>query len=385
MALKALHGILGTEGTRKAYEALKQLFKDKGIDVARDSGLRQVICEGKVAWVLDKDEVEQGWKEKLQRESEVYIFPRCYEPYSSAAIIGEHVEGGLSTYCRVSTVYFNVSATNERDAHLIIPVDATHCSECQVFACWGIPFNVELFDDKERNLTLPSSSNEDRSKMSILNNREIEMHEAGENDIRRVSDKPGEMVVQLLRPAWRLTVAMRKRCYFLRVAFEGASVEGPHGVVLLDVPTGAVKPGDEVLIELEDMSNSLLATLEPFSVVPLVMFKPHYHHFLKPVTISFPHSIARLCSVEHLAVEKCRWNHLSRCTSKFSRASLDPSQLRIESYAQRITLMTDHFCTHRIASPCVEDSKMYPTVERHSSCSSGAHTQPVWLSLGEGD
>ena len=68
-ALAALHGTLDAEGTRKTYESLKQLFKDKGIDVVRDSGLRQVICEGKVAWVLDKDEVEQGWKEKVRQEN----------------------------------------------------------------------------------------------------------------------------------------------------------------------------------------------------------------------------------------------------------------------------------------------------------------------------
>ena len=71
-ALKALHGTLGAEGTRKAYEALKQLFEAKGINVARDSGLRQVICEDKVAWVQDKDEVEQTWRAKvlMQKEQE---------------------------------------------------------------------------------------------------------------------------------------------------------------------------------------------------------------------------------------------------------------------------------------------------------------------------
>jgi regulator of replication initiation timing len=53
------------EGSRQAYDAIKQLLKDE--DIPSTCGLRQVICNGKVGWVLDRDDVEEAFRERCLR------------------------------------------------------------------------------------------------------------------------------------------------------------------------------------------------------------------------------------------------------------------------------------------------------------------------------
>jgi hypothetical protein len=53
------------EGSRQAYDAIKQLLKDE--DIPSTCGLRQVICNGKVGWVLDRDDVEEAYRERCLR------------------------------------------------------------------------------------------------------------------------------------------------------------------------------------------------------------------------------------------------------------------------------------------------------------------------------
>ena len=55
--------VRGMEGSRAAYEAVRMMVDQHKINVGSQCGLRQVICEDKVAWVLDEDSVEQAWKD----------------------------------------------------------------------------------------------------------------------------------------------------------------------------------------------------------------------------------------------------------------------------------------------------------------------------------
>ena len=54
--------VRGMEGSRAAYEAVRMVVEQHGINVGSQCGLRQVICEDKVAWVLDEDSIEQAWR-----------------------------------------------------------------------------------------------------------------------------------------------------------------------------------------------------------------------------------------------------------------------------------------------------------------------------------
>jgi hypothetical protein len=53
------------EGSRQAYDAIKQLLKDE--DIPSTCGLRQVISNGKVGWVLDRDDVVEAFRERCLR------------------------------------------------------------------------------------------------------------------------------------------------------------------------------------------------------------------------------------------------------------------------------------------------------------------------------
>ena len=57
--------VRGIEGSRAAYEAVRMMVDQHNINVGSQCGLRQVICEDKVAWVQDKDSVEQAWKDAV--------------------------------------------------------------------------------------------------------------------------------------------------------------------------------------------------------------------------------------------------------------------------------------------------------------------------------
>jgi uncharacterized protein YukE len=46
-------------------DGIKQLLKDE--DIPSTCGLRQVICNGKVGWVLDRDDVVEAFRERCLR------------------------------------------------------------------------------------------------------------------------------------------------------------------------------------------------------------------------------------------------------------------------------------------------------------------------------
>jgi serine/threonine protein kinase len=50
------------EGSRKAYETIKEILGRDGVNIPLTCGLRQVTHRGKTAWVLDNDATEQEWK-----------------------------------------------------------------------------------------------------------------------------------------------------------------------------------------------------------------------------------------------------------------------------------------------------------------------------------
>jgi hypothetical protein len=53
------------EGSRKAYETIREVLVAQGHNIALTCGLRQVTCSrtGRTAWVLDNDATERAWKE----------------------------------------------------------------------------------------------------------------------------------------------------------------------------------------------------------------------------------------------------------------------------------------------------------------------------------
>jgi hypothetical protein len=53
------------EGSRKAYETIKEVLVAQGHNIALTCGLRQITCSrtGRTAWVLDNDATERAWKD----------------------------------------------------------------------------------------------------------------------------------------------------------------------------------------------------------------------------------------------------------------------------------------------------------------------------------
>jgi serine/threonine protein kinase len=50
------------EGSRKAYETIKEILGRDGVNIPLTCGLRQVTHRGKTAWVLDSDVTERDWR-----------------------------------------------------------------------------------------------------------------------------------------------------------------------------------------------------------------------------------------------------------------------------------------------------------------------------------
>jgi hypothetical protein len=55
------------EGSRKAYETIREVLVAQGHNIALTCGLRQVTCSrtGRTAWVLDNDATEQAWRDNI--------------------------------------------------------------------------------------------------------------------------------------------------------------------------------------------------------------------------------------------------------------------------------------------------------------------------------
>jgi serine/threonine protein kinase len=53
------------EGSRKAYEAIKEILGRDGVNIPLTCGLRQVTHRGKIAWVLDNDSAEKDWRDAV--------------------------------------------------------------------------------------------------------------------------------------------------------------------------------------------------------------------------------------------------------------------------------------------------------------------------------
>jgi hypothetical protein len=53
------------EGSRKAYETIKEILGRDGTNISLTCGLRQVTHRGKTVWVLDNDATERDWKSAL--------------------------------------------------------------------------------------------------------------------------------------------------------------------------------------------------------------------------------------------------------------------------------------------------------------------------------
>jgi hypothetical protein len=55
------------EGSRKAYETIREVLVAQGHNIALTCGLRQVTCSrtGRTAWVLDNDATERAWREAV--------------------------------------------------------------------------------------------------------------------------------------------------------------------------------------------------------------------------------------------------------------------------------------------------------------------------------
>ena len=58
-------GQVTTEGSRSAYETIRELLDAQQINIALSSGLRQVTHKGRTAWVLDNNETEQMFRDAL--------------------------------------------------------------------------------------------------------------------------------------------------------------------------------------------------------------------------------------------------------------------------------------------------------------------------------
>jgi hypothetical protein len=53
------------EGSRKAYETIREVLVAQGHNIALTCGLRQVTCTGRTAWVLDNDATERAWRDDV--------------------------------------------------------------------------------------------------------------------------------------------------------------------------------------------------------------------------------------------------------------------------------------------------------------------------------
>jgi hypothetical protein len=55
------------EGSRKAYETIREVLVAHGHNIALTCGLRQVTCSrtGRTAWVLDNDATERAWRDDI--------------------------------------------------------------------------------------------------------------------------------------------------------------------------------------------------------------------------------------------------------------------------------------------------------------------------------
>jgi hypothetical protein len=72
MEKQDLSGLRGTvadarlqEGSRKAYETIKEILGRENINIPLTCGLRQVTHRGKTAWVLDNDATEWDWRSHI--------------------------------------------------------------------------------------------------------------------------------------------------------------------------------------------------------------------------------------------------------------------------------------------------------------------------------
>jgi hypothetical protein len=54
------------EGSRKAYETIKEILGRDGVNIPLTCGLRQVTHRGKTAWVLDNDATAAAWKSAVE-------------------------------------------------------------------------------------------------------------------------------------------------------------------------------------------------------------------------------------------------------------------------------------------------------------------------------
>jgi serine/threonine protein kinase len=55
------------EGSRKAYETIKEILGKDGVNIPLTCGLRQVTHRGKTAWVLDNDATMQDWMSAVDK------------------------------------------------------------------------------------------------------------------------------------------------------------------------------------------------------------------------------------------------------------------------------------------------------------------------------
>jgi serine/threonine protein kinase len=67
------------EGSRKAYETIREVLVAQGHNIALTCGLRQVTCSrtGRTAWVLDNDATERAWRDDVATSPTA---PGCAHP-----------------------------------------------------------------------------------------------------------------------------------------------------------------------------------------------------------------------------------------------------------------------------------------------------------------